>query len=87
MEHSVDDAMSDLGLLASAHMEEFNTLLPLAPICGNGKNEGVLYPTYNEPCDDGNTVSGDGCSKYCEVEDLWECTGGDGFTADTCTQL
>lgn len=26
-----------------------------------------------EECDDGNTVSGDGCSKKCKIEDGWEC--------------
>ncbi len=31
-------------------------------VCGNGKKEG------NEECDDGNTVSGDGCSSACTKE-------------------
>ena len=36
--------------------------------CGNGgENTG-------EQCDDGNTVSGDGCSNSCEIEDGWLCT-------------
>lgn len=36
--------------------------------CGNGKVEG------NEQCDDGNTDSGDGCSRYCIKEEImrWE---------------
>ena len=36
--------------------------------CGNGaENTG-------EQCDDGNTVSGDGCSNSCEIEDGYLCT-------------
>jgi len=33
------------------------------PVCGNGHLEG------EEECDDGNTISGDGCSSDCEIED------------------
>ncbi len=35
--------------------------------CGDGKIE------RNESCDDGNTVSGDGCSRICQVESNWDC--------------
>jgi cysteine-rich repeat protein len=27
-------------------------------------------------CDDNNTLSGDGCSADCLIEDNWECEGG-----------
>ena len=37
--------------------------------CGNG----VLNP--GEQCDDGNAVSGDGCSATCQIETGWACTG------------
>jgi len=37
------------------------------PRCGDGI---VVYP---ETCDDGNDVSGDGCSSTCTVEDGWTC--------------
>lgn len=60
-------------------------------ICGNGQTEG------GETCDDGNAVSGDGCSDLCQVESGFQCTGvpsvcvqtgvcGDGatFGAETC---
>ncbi|MEO7330316.1 MAG: DUF4215 domain-containing protein [Minicystis sp.] len=30
---------------------------------------------YNEQCDDGNYVSGDGCSDTCDIELGYECTG------------
>ncbi|MEZ4293474.1 MAG: DUF4215 domain-containing protein [Polyangiaceae bacterium] len=38
-------------------------------ICGNGTIEGA------EECDDQNTLSNDGCSSDCLVEESFECTG------------
>lgn len=38
-----------------------------APRCGNGAVEGT------EQCDDGNTLSGDGCSATCTVEQVTGC--------------
>jgi cysteine-rich repeat protein len=29
-----------------------------------------------ETCDDGNTLSGDGCSEFCLTEDCWDCSSG-----------
>jgi len=40
-------------------------------ICGDGLDFGQYQ------CDDGNTISGDGCSKECKLERYWSCTGGD----------
>jgi fibro-slime domain-containing protein len=37
------------------------------PKCGDGKIEGA------EQCEDGNVVSGDGCSASCRIEDNFEC--------------
>jgi fibro-slime domain-containing protein len=37
------------------------------PVCGNGKVEA------GETCDDGNTVSGDGCSSTCQIETGYYC--------------
>jgi cysteine-rich repeat protein len=37
------------------------------PGCGNGRREA------SEECDDGNTVSGDGCSASCTLEDGGYC--------------
>ena len=37
------------------------------PICGNGIKED------NEQCDDGNLISGDGCSSTCKIEEENEC--------------
>jgi cysteine-rich repeat protein len=42
---------------------------------------------YNETCDDNNTISGDGCSSICQIEEGWYCNGtcetlcGDNITA------
>ncbi len=40
-----------------------NAVVNSPPVCGNG----TLEPP-NEQCDDGNTVSGDGCSGNCRIE-------------------
>jgi len=40
-------------------------------VCGNGIHE----PPYEE-CDDGNTISGDGCSSDCKIEEDEEEEGG-----------
>jgi cysteine-rich repeat protein len=39
----------------------------LTPLCGDG------YQAPTEGCDDGNTVSGDGCSSLCYPERDWTC--------------
>ena len=52
-------------------------------ICGDG----VLFSSNHDVCDDGNTVSGDGCSSNCIVEDFYRCTNTDTFSASVCTYL
>lgn len=46
---------------------------PAAALCGNGQidSSGVT----SEPCDDGNTSNGDGCSSTCQIEQGWNCSG------------
>jgi cysteine-rich repeat protein len=46
--------------------------------CGDGV---VQAP---EACDDGNTLSGDGCSNVCHVEPGWDCTGEPSTCVTTC---
>jgi MYXO-CTERM domain-containing protein len=49
--------------------------------CGNGARH------FNESCDDGNLMAGDGCGADCEVEPGWSCTGDPGQPSvciDTC---
>jgi len=48
------------------------------PLCGDGI---VMYP---EECDDGNKVSGDGCSSTCKVESGWTCPESGGACTDNC---
>ena len=38
---------------------------------------------FLEQCDDGNRVSGDGCSSTCQIEAGYECTGSVG-SISTC---
>ncbi len=40
---------------------------PSGGMCGDGVLE------RSEQCDDGNTVSGDGCSRICQIEANWNC--------------
>jgi fibro-slime domain-containing protein len=40
---------------------------PPKPVCGNNVKEG------DETCEDGNTLSGDGCDATCHVEPGWKC--------------
>jgi cysteine-rich repeat protein len=49
------------------------------PVCGNVKNG-------NEACDDGFTVSGDGCSSSCTIETGFQCSGAIG-AASVCTPI
>jgi cysteine-rich repeat protein len=46
-------------------------------VCGDGKK-------FTLPCDDGNTLSGDGCSSSCQVEAGYVCAGGSPQSRDTC---
>jgi len=49
--------------------------------CGDG------FRTYPEECDDGNQISGDGCSKKCKVELGYKCIGGSYYNSqlDVCS--
>jgi len=39
-------------------------------------------------CDDGNTISGDGCSSACKIESKFECTDDNDLTTrDTCIEI
>ncbi|GMH48469.1 hypothetical protein TrVE_jg5729 [Triparma verrucosa] len=49
--------------------------------CGDG------HKLDSEECDDGNGWGKDGCDKDCKVEPNWDCSGGNVFTASTCTAV
>jgi len=53
-------------------------VVPTAGSCGDG------YRMSPEQCDDGNAVSGDGCSSTCREEAGYWCRGGGVASADTC---
>ena len=40
-----------------------------------------------EFCDDGNTVNGDGCDSTCYLEVGFECSGGNHYTRDFCSEV
>uniref|UniRef100_H0WYP7 Pappalysin 2 n=1 Tax=Otolemur garnettii TaxID=30611 RepID=H0WYP7_OTOGA len=42
-----------------------------APFCGDGK----VAKSLGEECDDGDLLSGDGCSRTCELEEGFKCIG------------
>lgn len=60
--------------------------------CGDGILDGIERVYYNDAgtpqtdtCDDGNTVSGDGCSSICRIEAGWTCdTPGEACRPPTC---
>ncbi|MBL7715641.1 MAG: DUF4215 domain-containing protein [Bdellovibrionales bacterium] len=49
-----------------------------SPVCGNGA---IASP---ETCDDGNAVSGDGCSSSCTVEGGYACSSTPSFCISGC---
>lgn len=51
---------------------------PVSEVCGNGLVEGT------EACDDGNLISGDGCSMTCTVETGWSCSGQPSSCSEIC---
>jgi large repetitive protein len=57
-------------------------------VCGLGTRDPVFSAQtgFTKECDDGNTVSGDGCSNACSIECGWECTGGSANSRDICSQ-
>ncbi len=42
------------------------------PVCGDGQRDGDGFQFFEE-CDDGNDLSGDGCSSSCSAEEGFEC--------------
>ena len=50
------------------------------PDCDSLCGDGIVSP--GEPCDDNNTLSGDGCSAICEVENGYICEGSPSICSD-----
>ncbi len=60
------DAGTDAQVLPDVQWPDVLEVDALVPVCGNGVVEG------DEACDDGNTVSGDGCNATCSEQDDWD---------------
>lgn len=54
--------------------------LPIKASCGDK----LLITDLGEQCDDGNTVSGDGCSAKCMIEPGFTCAGRPSICASRC---
>ena len=54
-------------------------------VCDGEHGDGRRVGT--EQCDDGNVISGDGCTASCLVEEGWRCTGGGLLTRDVCRPI
>jgi cysteine-rich repeat protein len=80
------NAQSDASMDASVDGHADTGRLPPAAVCGDGMLSG------DEVCDDGNTVSGDGCSAACDAREICgdgvvsgeECDDGNGVNGDGC---
>ncbi|CAD8134923.1 unnamed protein product [Paramecium pentaurelia] len=46
-------------------------------VCVNQCGNGILVNHYEE-CDDGNSLGGDGCSSFCNIENSYKCINRDG---------
>jgi cysteine-rich repeat protein len=53
-----------------------------AGVCNDICGDGLLYTLE---CDDGNTISGDGCSQNCGVEKDFTCVGGSTTSPSLCS--
>jgi cysteine-rich repeat protein len=56
------------------------TIVTCIEICGDGRK-------FYDECDDGNTVSGDGCSSICRLESGWTCVGGSTTSKSNCYNI
>ena len=82
--------VSSIFFTRGANAETVTTSVTVT-ICGNSVVEG------SEQCDDGGTVSGDGCSSSCQLEgpvcgngdleDGEQCDDGNGFSGDGCNAV
>ncbi len=64
---------------ASCSTDDTRVVSPISSLCGNAVQE------QTEACDDGNSVSGDGCSDMCAVESGFSCTSDRG--PSVCSRL
>ncbi len=82
------DAGADNGLRCTPDTYGFNCVwctnsCQLRTVTGDYCGDGEINSPY-ETCDQGNTVSGDGCSSSCQIETGWTCTG---TRSSTCSPV
>ena len=65
---------TELVVTSDRYLEGFFFGIPQGAVCGNG----ILETGIGEQCDDGNVVSGDGCSITCQTEVVGGGGGGSG---------
>lgn len=53
----------------NATIPAYQVLIGINALCGDGVKQG------SETCDDGNSISNDGCANNCRLEQGWTCTG------------
>ena len=68
---------TDVGIVVPSGTVRFYLVIVTPPTCGNGSVEAA------EGCDDGNVLSGDGCSGTCVVETGSNCVG----SPSVCTAI
>eukprot|EP01097_Dermamoeba_algensis_P006576 TRINITY_DN4113_c0_g1_i1.p1 TRINITY_DN4113_c0_g1~~TRINITY_DN4113_c0_g1_i1.p1 ORF type:complete len:1103 (+),score=324.46 TRINITY_DN4113_c0_g1_i1:675-3983(+) len=68
-----------LGYTGQNSIRDPKSVPDMSLTCGDGVKE------YNEECDDGNFYNGDGCSKFCKIEENWNCRATTG-TFSLCAQ-
>jgi cysteine-rich repeat protein len=56
-----------LGYTGQSDIRDPSSVDDMSMTCGDGIKQ------YNEMCDDGNFIDGDGCSKFCKIEESWTC--------------
>ncbi len=84
----VGGRLRSTGADGSAMVEITAPSMTMLRICGSGGDGVIVRPTvqafcqcgngnkhFNEDCDDGAFVDGDGCSSTCAIEPGWSCTG------------
>ena len=56
-------------------------------VCSENCGDGIKFNSLSTYCDDGNKISGDGCSPTCVKESGWFWSGGSTTTSDIWTEI
>ncbi|MEZ4404457.1 MAG: DUF4215 domain-containing protein [Kofleriaceae bacterium] len=93
----VGGGLEAAGVGGSASLEITEPVMTQLTLCGGGGDGLIVHLTinsycqcgngnkhFNEGCDDGGFVAGDGCSPTCDIEAGWVCTGNPSVCSMTC---